>query len=381
MKKFVYLDHASTTPLDSEVFEKMTHYLTNVYGNANSQHFLGREAVKAVDEARDNIASIINCKANEVYFTSGGTESDNWAIKGVAFANKDKGKHIIVSEIEHPAVLESVKFLSNNGFKVDFIKVDKNGIVDLEHLKSIIDNDTIIVGCMMANNEIGTIQPIKEISKIAKSVGAYMFCDAVQTAGVLKIDVNELGVDLLSISSHKIYGPKGVGALYVKNGVRIDNLMSGGHQERTKRGGTTNTAGIVGFSEAFKKANNDLEKNYNFVLSLRNRFIEGIKNYKINAILNGDNERRLPANADFCFKGLSGEAILYNLDLEGVFASSGSACSSGSLEPSHVLKAIGLNEEDAKSSIRFTFGKDNTVEDVDYALSNVKKIVDRLNKK
>lgn len=376
--KTVYFDHAATTPVDEQVFEKMKPYFTQVFGNANSQHAYGRDAVKVVDEARDTIAGFINCKPSELYFTSGGTESDNWALRGIASAYKEKGNHIIISPIEHAAMIVTAKALTKQGFKVDYMKVDEFGFVDLEHLKSIMTDKTILVCCMYANNEVGTIEPIKEIAKISHEHGALCFTDCVQAAGVVKLDVKDLGVDLMSMSSHKIYGPKGVGALYVKNGVKIDSIISGGHQERTKRGGTTNVAGIVGFSEAFKIAVRDMDKNFKYVSSLRDRFIDRVLNEIPYVKLNGSRENRLPANADFSFKFIEGESILFSLDLAGIMVSSGSACSSGSLEPSHVLLALGVPEGLAHGSIRFTFGKHNTVEEVDYAVDVLKDAVARL---
>jgi cysteine desulfurase len=334
--------------------------------------------VKAVDEARDTIAKIINAKPNEVYFTSGGTEADNWALRGVARAYKDKGRHLIISPIEHAAMLSTAKALEKEGFEISFMKVDEFGVVDLDHLKSIVRKDTIFIGCMMANNEVGTIEPIKQIAEIAKSVGAFCFTDAVQAAGVLKIDVKELGVDLMSMSSHKIYGPKGVGALYIRNGLKVESILTGGHQERTKRGGTTNVPGVVGFAEAFKIADSEMEQNFNYVSSLRDRFIDRVLNEVPYVKLNGPRENRLPANADFSFEFIEGESILFSLDLAGIAVSSGSACSSGSLEPSHVLLALGLPEELAHGSIRFSFGKHNTVEEVDYAVQTIKDAVKRL---
>ena len=379
MKTPIYFDHAATTPLAKEVLDKMMPYLTDVYGNANSQHVFGREAVKAVDEARDTIAKLINCKPSELYFTSGGTESDNWALRGVAHAFKDKGKHLIISPIEHAAMIVTAKALEKEGFSVDFMKVDKDGFVDLEHLKSIIRDDTIFVGCMLANNEVGTIEPIKEIAKIAHERGAIMFTDAVQAAGVLDIDVKDLGVDLMSMSSHKIYGPKGVGALYIRNGLRIESIITGGHQERTKRGGTTNVAGVVGFAEAFKIAIAEREKNFEYVTSLRDHFIDRILQEVPYVKLNGPYKKnRLPANADFSFEYIEGESILFSLDIAGIAVSSGSACSSGSLEPSHVLLSLGLPEALAHGSIRFSFGKHNTLEQVDYAVEEIKSAVTRL---
>lgn len=375
----IYFDHAATTPLCAEAFEKMKPFFTEIFGNANSQHAFGREAVKAVDEARDAIAKIINCKPAELYFTSGGTESDNWAFRGAARALAKKGKHLIISPIEHAAMLSTAKALEKEGFTVSFMKVDGEGFVDLEHLKSIIRPDTTFIGCMMANNEVGTIEPIKEMAAIAHEHGAVFFADAVQAAGVLKIDVKELGVDLMSFSSHKIYGPKGVGALYIKSGLLIDSIITGGHQERMKRGGTTNVAGVVGFAEAFKIADEEREKNFVYVSSLRDRFIERVLAEVPFVKLNGPKgEKRLPANADFSFRYIEGESILFSLDLAGIAVSSGSACSSGSLEPSHVLLALGLPEGLAHGSIRFSFGKHNTVEEVDYAVEVLKGAVERL---
>lgn len=382
IKTPIYFDHAATTPVCEEAFNAMKPYFTEVFGNPNSQHVFGRNSVKAVDKARDNIARIINCKPNELYFTSGGTEADNWAIRGIAGAFKEKGKHMIISPIEHAAMITTAKALSKQGYEIEFMKVDSEGFVDLDDLKKKVRKDTIFVGCMMANNEVGTIEPIKEIAEIAHSVGAVCFTDAVQTAGVLKIDVKELGVDLMSMSSHKIYGPKGVGALFVRNGLKIESIITGGHQERMKRGGTTNVAGIVGFSEAFSIAERDLEKNAKYVSSLRDRFIKGMQERIPYIRLNGakDGNKRLPANADFSFEYIEGESILFSLDLAGIAVSSGSACSSGSLEPSHVLLALGVPEEIAHGSIRFTFGKHNTVEEVDYAIDQIEKAVDRLRK-
>ncbi len=376
----IYFDHAATTPVDKSVLEKMLPYFTETFGNANSQHAFGRDAMKAVDEARDGIAKFINCKPSELYFTSGGTEADNWALRGVARAYKKKGKHLIISPIEHAAMITTCKELEKEGFEVSFMKVDSEGFVDLEHLKSIVREDTTFVGCMLANNEVGTIEPIKEIAKIAHSVGAICFTDAVQAAGVLKIDVKELGVDLMSMGSHKIYGPKGVGALYIRNGLKVESILTGGHQERTKRGGTTNVPGIVGFYEAFKIADRDLDENAKYVSSLRDRFVSRILSEVPYVKLNGpkDGSKRLPANADFSFEYIEGESILFCLDLAGIAVSSGSACSSGSLEPSHVLLSIGVEEALAHGSIRFSFGKHNTIEEVDYAVEEIKNSVKKL---
>ena len=378
VKTPIYFDHAATTPLDKKVLETMLPYFSEVYGNANSQHMFGREAIKAVDKARDTIAKIINAKPNEVYFTSGGTESDNWALRGIANAYKGKGKHLIISPIEHAAMLSTAKSLEKEGFEIEYMQVDSEGFVDLEHLKSIIREDTILVACMLANNEIGTIEPIKEMAKLAHEKGALMFTDAVQACGVLKTDVKELGVDLMSMSSHKIYGPKGVGALFVRTGVKIDNLILGGHQERMKRGGTTNVPGVVGFAKAFEIAESEREENFKYVSSLRDRFIDAVIEKIPFVKLNGPRENRLPANADFSFEYIEGESILFTLDLNGIAVSSGSACSSGSLEPSHVLLAIGVEEATAHGSIRFSFGKHNTIEEIDYAVSVLADGVEKL---
>lgn len=378
MDRRIYFDHAATTPVKKEVLEKMLPYFSEVFGNANSQHAFGRDAVKAVDEARDTIARLINAKPSEIYFTSGGTEADNWAIRGTAHAMRNKGKHLIISSIEHPAMLTTAKQLEKDGFEVTYLKVDKDGVIDLDHLKESIRPDTVFIGVMAANNEVGTIQPIKEVAEIAREHKITMFTDAVQAAGVLKLDVKELGVDMMSFSAHKFYGPKGVGVLYIKSGVRLDSIVTGGHQERMKRGGTTNVPAIVGMAEAFRLANEHMEENARYVTALRERFINGIFARVPHVRLNGHRTRRLPANADFSFEYIEGEGILFHLDLAGISVSSGSACSSGSLEPSHVLLALGVPVELAHGSIRFTFGPDNTEEEIDYAIDVVEKTVKNL---
>ena len=380
VKTPIYFDHAATTPVDKRVLEKMLPYFTEVFGNASSQDMFGREAVKAVDEARDTIAKLIGAKPNELYFTSGGTEADNWALRGVADARKEKGKHIIISPLEHAAMLSTAKDLEKQGFEIEYMKVDEFGFVDLDSLKNSVRDDTILVGCMMANNEIGTIEPIKEIAEIAHAKGALVFTDAVQAAGVLDINVKDLGVDLMSMSSHKIYGPKGMGALYIRNGVKVSSIITGGHQERMKRGGTTVVPNIVGFAEAFKIAIAEREENFRYVSMLRDRFIDAVTEQIPFIKLNGPRENRLPANADFSFYYIEGESILFSLDLAGIAVSSGSACSSGSLEPSHVLLAIGVPEAIAHGSIRFSFGKHNTVEEIDYAVETLKTAVENLRK-
>ena len=375
--KEIYLDNSATTPLSEEVLAAMTPYLTGNFGNPDSLHSYGRSAVKAVDEARDLIAECLHAKSNEIYFTSGATESDNWALKGTLAASK-KGKHALVSSIEHPALIKPANYLKTRGYDIDFIPADKRGIIDVDFLKRSVRGDTVIVCCMTANNEIGTIQPVDEVVKAAKSVGAYAMTDAVQAVGALDISVDKTGVDMLSLSAHKFYGPKGVGLLYVKTGVKIDPLVEGGEQERKKRGGTTNVAGVVGMSVALKRAIDDRETNSAKILALRERFVDEVLSGISGVKLNGDREKRLPLNADFSFEGVNGEALLYNLDLAGIAASNGSACSSGTVEPSHVLSAIGLSAKEASSSVRFTFGKNNTAEEVDFAVKTLKTCVERL---
>lgn len=377
MKK-IYMDHAATTPLDPEIFKEIMPYYTEIFGNANSQHLFGRESVVVVDRARDIIAKCLGAKANEIYFTSGGTESDNWAIRGVAKAHAHKGKHLIVSAIEHPAMLTTAKELEKEGFEVTFAEVDEYGTVDLEKLKKAIRKDTIFIGIMYANNEIGTIQPIEEISKIAQEHGIVFFTDAVQAAGVLKIDVKNPKVDMLSLSGHKFYGPKGVGVLYIRSGLKIDKILTGGHQERAMRGGTTNVPGILGLALALEKAVKEMDENNRHVTALRDHFIHRVQTEIPHVILNGHPTNRLPANANFAFRFIEGESLLFSLDMHGIAISSGSACSSGSLEPSHVLLAIGLPEGTAHGSLRFSFGKHNTMEEVDYTVDKLKEIIVRL---
>ncbi len=380
--KEIYFDHAATTKLDERVLKKMLPYFTEYYGNANSQHGMGREAQKAVDEARDEIATLIGAKPSEIYFTSGGTEADNWVLRGVCRALAHKGKHVITTKIEHAAMLTTAKELEKDGFEFTFIGVDKEGFVDLEELKKAIRPDTILISCMYANNEVGTIEPIKEIVEIAHSHGILCHTDAVQAMGAMRINVKDLGVDMMSFSAHKFNGPKGMGALYIKTGVTVGRLISGGHQERTRRGGTTNVPGVVGFAEALRLTYETLDEDVKYVSSLRDRFIKRVTEEIPYVKLNGpkDGTKRLPNNADFSFEYIEGESILFSLDLAGIAVSSGSACSSGSLEPSHVLLALGVPEELAHGSIRFTFGKENTVEEVDYTVEKLKEIVDRLRK-
>jgi len=376
--KNIYFDNAATTKLDEEVLQEMMPYLKENYGNASSIYKLGRESKKAVEDSREKIAKVLNCKPNEIYFTAGGSESDNTAIKGIAKANKSKGNHIITSKIEHPAVLETCKSLEKEGFEVTYISVDENGIINLEELKKSIKDTTILISIMFANNEIGTIQPIEEIGKIAKENNIYFHTDAVQAVGSLKIDVQKLNIDSLSLSGHKFYGPKGIGALYIKSGIKFEKFVDGGHQERNKRAGTENVAGIVGIGKAIELAYNNLDEHNKKIKELRDYYVEQVR-LKIPYIkVNGDIEKRLPGNSNISFRFIEGEGLLLNLDLKEICASSGSACTSGSLDPSHVLLAIGLPHEIAHGSLRITIGKYNTKEEIDYLLENLVEIVGRL---
>ena len=378
MQKKIYFDHAATTPVDRRVLEKMLPYFTENFGNPNSQHAFGRETVAAVDAARDEIASLIGAKPSEIYFTSGGTEADNWALRGAAQALAHKGKHLIVSAVEHLAMIATAKDLAKKGFEVTFAEVDEYGKADLAKLERAIRPDTTFIGVMTANNEVGTVQPVAEISAMARARGIVFFTDAVQAVGALKTDVKLPAVDMLSFSGHKFYGPKGIGVLYVRAGLRIDRLVTGGHQERGMRGGTTNVPAVVGIAEALRIATEELDRNAAYVASLRDRFISRVLREIPYVKLNGHPKDRLPANANFSFRYIEGESLLYSLDLAGVAVSSGSACSSGSLEPSHVLLAMGVPEGLAHGSIRFSFGKDNTPEEVDYAVDRLKEIVVKL---
>ena len=373
-----YFDHAATTPVDPRVLQKMLPYFTENFGNPNSQHACDRRAAAAVDEARDTVASLIGAKPSEIYFTSGGTESDNWALRGAAHANAERGKHLIVSAVEHPAMIATARELQKEGFEVTFAAVDEFGRVDVEELRKSIRPDTTFIGVMTANNEIGTIQPIAEISALARERGITFFTDAVQAAGALKLNVKEPAVDMFSFSGHKFYGPKGVGVLYIRSGVRVGKIITGGHQERSMRGGTTNVPGIVGLAEAFRLANEEMAQNNAHVSAIRDRFIARVLREIPYVKLNGHPKDRLPNNANFSFRYIEGESLLFSLDLAGIAVSSGSACSSGSLEPSHVLLATGLPEGLAHGSIRFSFGKENTAEQIDIAVEKLKEIVVRL---
>lgn len=374
----IYFDNAATTKLDEDVLEVMLPYLKENYGNASSIYKLGRESKKAIEDSREKIANVLNCDPDEIYFTAGGSESDNTAIKGIAHSYKYKGNHIITSKIEHPAVLETCKKLEKEGFEISYISVDENGIINLEELKQAIKPTTILITIMFANNEIGTIQPIEEIGKIAKERNIYFHTDAVQAIGSIKIDVQKLNIDSLSLSGHKFYAPKGIGALYVKKGVKFEKFIDGGHQEKNKRAGTENIAGIVGIGKAIEIAYNNLDEHNKKIKELRDYYIEQVKEKIPYIKINGDIEKRLPGNSNISFRFIEGEGLLLNLDLKGICASSGSACTSGSLDPSHVLLAIGLPHEIAHGSLRISIGKYNTRDEIDYLVESLVEIVNRL---
>jgi cysteine desulfurase len=380
MEKIYYFDNAATTRISEPVLKSMLPYLKEKYGNPSSIYSLGRESKDAIDEAREKVAKALGCESKNIYFTSSGSESDNWAIKGVAFANKDKGNHIITSSIEHHAVLHTCEYLEKHGFEITYLPVKENGIVDVKELKKAIRKDTILISIMYANNEIGTIQPIEEIGKIAREKDIYFHTDAVQAVGNIEINLKDLDVDLLTLSGHKFNAPKGVGVLYIKDGVKIDNLIHGGGQERAKRASTENVANIVGLGTAIELATKNIEKKSKHLIKLREKCIKGIMDNIPNTILNGDPKKRLPGNVNVCFKHIEGESILLMLDQLGICASSGSACTSGSLDPSHVLLAIGLPHEIAHGSLRLSFSKDNTQKEVNYLLEVLPGIIKNLRK-
>ena len=378
MKKRVYLDYSATTPMKQEVLDEMLPYFTEKFGNPSSIHSFGREAKQAIDLSREQLAKSIGAKADEIFFTGGGSEADNWAIKGIAYANRDKGNHIITTKIEHHAVLHTCEYLEKNGFEVTYLEVDAYGRINIDDLKSAIKDQTILITIMFANNEIGTIQPIKEIGQIAKEKKVIFHVDAVQAFGNIKINVNDLNIDLMSLSAHKVYGPKGIGALYIRKGVKIHSLIHGGAQERRRRAGTENLPGIVGFGKAAALADENLEAHIQHVKVLRDKLIKGIMEKVGYVRLNGHPEHRLPGNANFAFEFIEGESLLLSLDMLGIAGSSGSACTSGSLDPSHVLMALGLSHEIAHGSLRLTIGDFTTEEDIDYVLQELPKVVDRL---
>jgi cysteine desulfurase len=374
----IYLDHAATTPTRSEVVEAMLPFFTDVFGNPSSVHSYGQEARGAVEEARTKVAELIGARSEEIVFTSGGTEADNYALKGVAYANEGKGNRIITTSIEHHAVLEVCKFLERRGFRIIYLPVDKYGLVDPDDVRKAITDKTILISVMHANNEVGTIEPVEEIGAIAREAGVYFHTDAVQTMGHIPVNVDRLKVDLLAISGHKFYGPKGAGALYVRKGTKLVSLMHGGEQEKGHRAGTENVPAIVGLGKAVELARQEMGKGAERVAYLRDKLIKGLEEKIDHIRLNGHPRRRLPNNVHVSVDFVEGESLLLSLDLEGICASTGSACSSASLEPSHVLLALGVSPEQAHCSLRFTLGRGNTEADVERVLEVLPGIVARL---
>ena len=373
-----YFDNGATTKVKDEVLLEMMPYLKEEYGNPSALYSIARSSRKAVENARQKVANLINAKKQEIYFTSCGTEADNTALKGIAYLNKKQGNHIITSKIEHPAILDTCKFLEKQGYDITYLNVDENGFINLNELRNSIKNKTILISIMFANNEIGTIEPIEDIAKIAKEKNIIFHTDAVQAVGNVEIDVKKLGIDMLSLSGHKIYAPKGIGALYVREGIDFEKFLNGGHQENNKRAGTENVAGIVGLGKASELSKSNLKEHRYKIKNLRDYYIykvrERIPNIKINGAINA----RLPGNANFSFPGIKGRDLLLELDNVGICASSGSACSSKNSNPSHVLQAIGLNEEQIESAIRITFGDFNTKEEIDFLVSNIEIAVNKL---
>lgn len=375
-----YFDNSATTRVKDEVFKEMIPYLSIEYGNPSSLYSIGRSAKRAISEARRRVASLINCSPEEIYFTSCGSESDNTALKGIAYANKEKGNHIITSKIEHPAILNSCKNLENKGFKISYIDVDKDGMLNLKKLESEITDQTILISIMYANNEIGTIEPIKEIAQIAHSHGIIFHTDAVQAVGNIPIDVKKMNIDMLSLSGHKLYAPKGIGALYVKSGIEFERFMDGGHQEKNKRSGTENVAEIVALGKACQIAEKNIEQYQQKLKKLRDYCLKKIQEKIPDIHINGTMERRLPGNINISFKDLNSGELLLRLDEVGICASGGSACSSKEASPSHVLTAIGLPSELSKGALRLTFGDYNSIEEVDYLVENLVRIVEEMRK-
>lgn len=381
MEKIVYADHSATTYTKPEVLNEMLPYFTSKYGNASSLYSLGRISRRAVDTARYQVATAINADVSDIYFTAGGSESDNLIIMGIARANKCEKNHIITTKIEHLAVLNSCARLEKEGFDVTYLNVNKDGLIDLDELEKAIKPNTMLISIMFANNEIGTIEPIKKIGEIAKKHGIIFHTDAVQAIGNVKIDVKDLNIDALSMSGHKFYGPKGIGAAYIKNEIRFEPVIYGGHQELQKRAGTENVPGIVGIGKAIEIADKNIDSYNQKLTKIRDYFLDQVKQ-KVNGVtVNGSVSNRLPGNANITIKGVDGESMLLMLDMDGICASSGSACTAGSVDPSHVLTAIGLNSDDAKCSIRFTFGDENTIEDADYIVDKLVEISKKLRKK
>lgn len=378
MEHKIYMDHAATTYTKQEVLDEMLPYFIEVYGNPSSIHSFGRDARKALDLARERTAKAINADPSEIFFTAGGSESDNWAVKGAALANQKKGNHIITTAIEHHGVLYACEHLARNGFDVTFLPVDEYGLVTPEQVRDAITDKTILITIMTANNEIGTIQPIKEIGTIAKEKNILFHTDAVQAIGSVPIDVKDMNIDMLSLSAHKFYGPKGVGALYIRKGVKVQQMIHGGAQERNRRAGTENLPAIVGLGKAIELATQDIPGHNTRLEAMRDRLIKGILAKVDNTRLNGHPTKRLAGNVNLSFEFIEGEALLLSLDIKGIAGSSGSACTSGSLDPSHVLLAIGLPHEIAHGSLRLTLGEQNTEEEIDYVLEVLPQIVQRL---
>lgn len=373
-----YFDNGATTKVKDDVLEEMLPYFKEEYGNPSSVYGLARKAKKAIEEAREKVANLIGAEKNEIYFVGSGSEADNTALKGIAFKHKNRGNHIITSIIEHPAILESCRFLETQGFEITYVNVDEQGFINLNELRQAINEKTILISIMFANNEIGTIQPIEDIAKIAKEKDIIFHTDAVQAVGNTKINVKQMGIGMLSLSSHKIYGPKGVGALYVKENIKFEKFINGGHQERNLRAGTENTAGIVGLGKAAELANTNIEKHISEMKLLRNYYFEEVKKRIPNIKINGAQNARLPGNANISFDGIDGNDLLLELDNVGICASSGSACSSKDPKPSHVLTSIGLPDNLIKGALRVTFGSFNTKDDVDYLIGNLEKCVKKL---
>ncbi|MCI9063560.1 MAG: cysteine desulfurase NifS [Clostridia bacterium] len=374
----IYFDNAATTKVKKEVFDAMTPYFCDEYGNPSSMYNIGRRAKRAIEEAREKVAGLIGADKHEIYFTGCGSESDNTALKGIAYKNREKGNHIITTKIEHHAILESCKQLEKQGFEITYLNVDKDGLIDLEELENAITEKTILISIMFANNEIGTIEPIEKIAKIAKEKNIIFHTDAVQAIGNIEIDVKKVGIDMLSMSGHKIYGPKGIGALYVKKGIEFEKFISGGHQERNKRAGTENVAGIVGMGKACELAKYNLDEHINNLRQLRDYYVKQVEEKISDIKINGSIGQRLPGNSNISFKGVDAEALLLELDKRGICASSGSACTSGDTQVSHVLSAIGLSEDYSKGALRVTFGEFNTKAQVDYLVENLVESVRKL---
>lgn len=374
----IYLDNAATTKTDEEVVKEMLPYFTENYGNASSVYEFGSKSKLAISKAREVIAEVLNAKTEEVYFTAGGSESDNWALKAVAEAYREKGKHIITSKIEHHAILHTCQYLEREGYEVTYLDVDERGVIDLEQLKKAIRPDTILISIMFANNEIGTIEPVEKIGEIAREHGVLFHTDAVQAFGQIPIDVEKLHIDMLSASGHKLNGPKGIGFLYIRKGIKMGSFIHGGAQERKRRAGTENIPGIVGLGKAVELAVSTMEEREKRESELRDYLIERVLKEVPYSRLNGPRENRLPNNVSFCFQFIEGESLLIMLDMKGICASSGSACTSGSLDPSHVLLAIGLPHEIAHGSLRLTLGKETTKEDIDTTIEAIKEIVEKL---